>query len=120
MLFVSEPISTTRKQGKSILELLTRALHPPDQVRDKLYMLLLVTETLLFLNVPPPAWPKSIHSKRSIVNAILYVVKTGCQWSMLAYDLPPWQSVCDHYRRWKKRRIVERTFAFWLMPKMDR
>ena len=51
-------ISTTRKQGKSILELLTQALHPPDQVRDRLHMLLLVTETLLFLNVPPPAWPK--------------------------------------------------------------
>ena len=53
--FVSEPISTTRKQGKSILELLTQALHPPDQVRDRLHMLLFVTETLLFLNVPPPA-----------------------------------------------------------------
>ncbi len=46
-------ISTTRKQGKSILEMLTQALHPPDQVRDRLHMLLLVTETLLFLNVPP-------------------------------------------------------------------
>ena len=63
--------------------------------------------------------PKSFHSKRSIVNAILYVLKTACQWRMLGHDLPPWQSVYDHYRRWKKRWTVERTFAFWLMPKMD-
>ena len=63
---------------------------------------------------------KSIHSKHSIVNAILYVLKTACQWRMLAHDLSPWQIVYDHYHRWKKRWIVERTFAFWLMPKMDR
>ena len=67
-----------------------------------------------------PCVAKSIHSKHSIVNAILYVLKTGCQWRMLAHDLPPWKSLDDHYRRWKKRWIVERTFAFWLMPKMDR
>ncbi len=70
--------------------------------------------------ISAPCVAKSIHSKRSIVNAILYVLKTACQWSMLGHDLPPWQSVCDHDRRWKKRWTVERTFAFWLMPKMDR
>ncbi len=83
-------------------------------------MLLLVTETLLFFKRSAPCVAKSIHSKHSIVNAILYVVKTGCQWSMLVHDLPSWQSVYDHYHRWKKRWIVERTFAFWLMPKTER
>ena len=30
---------------------------------------------------------------RVIINAILYVVTTGCQWRMLPKDFPPWQSV---------------------------
>ena len=35
-----------------------------------------------------------------IVNAILYVTRTGCQWRMLAKDLPPWQTVYGYFRRW--------------------
>lgn len=37
-----------------------------------------------------------------IINAILYVVRTGCQWRMLPKDLPPWQTVYGYFRRWKK------------------
>jgi putative transposase len=40
------------------------------------------------------------HSKRVIINAIFYISKTGCQWEMLPNDLPPWQTVYDHYRKW--------------------
>jgi putative transposase len=31
---------------------------------------------------------KPVHSKRSIVNAVLYVVKSGYQWRMLPKDFP--------------------------------
>ena len=34
-----------------------------------------------------------------IVNAILYVVRTGCQWRMMPTDLPPWQTVYGYFRR---------------------
>ena len=37
---------------------------------------------------------------RIVINAILYFVKTGCQWRMLPHDFPPWQSVYCHYRKW--------------------
>ena len=37
---------------------------------------------------------------RIIINAVLYLVKTGCQWRMLPHDFPPWQSVYYHYRKW--------------------
>ena len=43
-----------------------------------------------------------------ILNAILYVVRTGCQWRMLPTDLPPWQTVYGYFRRWKKNGIWER------------
>jgi len=43
-----------------------------------------------------------------IINAILYVVRTGCQWRMMPTDLPPWQTVYGYFRRWKKYGLWER------------
>ncbi len=40
------------------------------------------------------------HDRRSIVNAILYVTKSGCQWRMLPKDYPPWQTVYDYFKKW--------------------
>lgn len=39
------------------------------------------------------------HSKRDLVNAVLYLVKTGCQWRMLPNDFPPHDTVWSFYRR---------------------
>jgi len=36
-----------------------------------------------------------------VVNAILYLVRTGCQWRMLPKDFPPWSTVHTWYRRWR-------------------
>src|SRR6476619_5565734 len=46
-----------------------------------------------------------------IINAILYVVRTGCQWRMLPTNLPPWQTVYSYFRRWKKNGLWERINA---------
>jgi putative transposase len=46
-----------------------------------------------------------------ILNAILYVVRTGCQWRMLPTNLPPWQTVYGYFRRWKKNGLWERINA---------
>jgi putative transposase len=35
-----------------------------------------------------------------IINAILYVNRTGCQWRMLPKDLPPWGTVSFYYWQW--------------------
>ncbi len=37
-----------------------------------------------------------------IINAILYVTRTGCQWRMLPNDLPPWQTVYGYFWRWTR------------------
>jgi putative transposase len=37
-----------------------------------------------------------------IINAILYVTRTGCQWRMLPKDFPPWQTVYGYFWRWTK------------------
>ena len=43
------------------------------------------------------------HSLRSILNAIFYVVRTGCPWRYLPSSFPPWQTVFYHFRRWRLR-----------------
>ena len=42
---------------------------------------------------------RAVHTRRSLVNGILYVVKTGCQWRMLPKDFPPWKTVYGYFRR---------------------
>ena len=39
------------------------------------------------------------HSKRDLVNAVLYLIKTGCQWRFLPNDFPSYTAVWSFYRR---------------------
>ena len=43
-----------------------------------------------------------------IVNAILYVTRTGCQWRMLPTDFPPWQTVYGYFGRWTRSGLWAR------------
>jgi putative transposase len=43
------------------------------------------------------------HSLRSILNAIFYVLRTGCPWRYLPSNFPPWQTVFYHFRRLRLR-----------------
>jgi transposase len=43
-----------------------------------------------------------------IVDAILYVVRTGCAWRYLPADFPPWETVYGRFRQWNKRGVTER------------
>ena len=40
------------------------------------------------------------HKRRSIVDAIFYITRSGCQWRMLPKDYPPWQTVYDYFKQW--------------------
>jgi putative transposase len=39
--------------------------------------------------------------RRRVINAILYVVRTGCQWRMLPHDFPNWSTVYGIFWRWR-------------------
>ena len=39
------------------------------------------------------------YAMREIVNAILYLVRTGCQWRNLPHDFPPYGLVLWYFRR---------------------
>jgi putative transposase len=38
---------------------------------------------------------------REVLNALLYLVRSGCQWRLLPHDFPPWSTVHTWYRRWR-------------------
>jgi putative transposase len=44
----------------------------------------------------PPRW-----TRREIVDAIFYAVRSGCTWRQLPHDFPPWQTVYDYFRQWR-------------------
>lgn len=39
--------------------------------------------------------------RRQIINAILYLIRTGCQWRYLPADFPNWNTVYGVYRVWR-------------------
>jgi putative transposase len=48
-----------------------------------------------------------VHSPREVLNAVFYVLKTGCQWRMLPREFPPWKTVFHYFRRWRLDGIWE-------------
>jgi transposase len=60
--------------------------------------------------LPPPAAAgrREKHPRREIVNAILYVVRTGCAWRLLPREYPPWQTVFWYFRRWRADGSLDR------------
>ena len=42
------------------------------------------------------------HSFRELLNAIFYVVKTGCQWRNLPTHFAPWGTTYHYFRLWKQ------------------
>lgn len=50
---------------------------------------------------------KRKHSLREIVNALLYIVKTGMQWRMLPRCYPKWELVYYYFRLWTAEGLIE-------------
>jgi len=50
---------------------------------------------------------KREHKLRDIWNAIIYLVKTGCQWRMLPHDFPHWSAVYYYFKKWKNNGLFE-------------
>lgn len=59
--------------------------------------------------LPPPHWDgrKEEHPRREIVDAIMYLNRTGCPWRYLPADFPPWQTVYWHMKRWEEQGVTE-------------
>lgn len=51
---------------------------------------------------------KRKHNLRVIVNALLYMVRTGCQWRNLPPCYPSWRAVNYYFEQWKRDKTLQR------------
>ena len=68
-------------------------------------------EWALIERLIPPAKPggnKRTVEVREIVNGVMYILGTGCQWAALPKDLPPRSTVNDYFRRWEYDGTLDR------------
>lgn len=61
-----------------------------------------------YIPKPLPGGRPAQHQRREIVNAIRYVLRTGCGWDYLPADFPPSKTVYDYFRQWSKQGVWER------------
>jgi putative transposase len=57
---------------------------------------------------PKPGGRPARYPRREIVNALLYLARTGCQWRALPHDLPPWRIVYWYFMNWRRDGTLER------------
>lgn len=68
----------------------------------------LILEPLLMavLNQSNRGRPRQVEL-REIINAIFYILRTGCAWRLLPHDFPAWQTVYGYFRRWRESGLWE-------------
>ena len=60
--------------------------------------------------IPPPR-PGGRHREtnmREVMNAVRYVLRTGCQWRQLPKDFPPRSTVYNYFWEWMRYGVLDR------------
>ncbi len=58
---------------------------------------------------PPPGGGRPRKTDmREVVNAIFYVLRTGCAWDLLPHDFPPPGTVYDYFSQWRRNGTIAR------------
>lgn len=58
-------------------------------------------------NLPELFARKLKYDYFELINSILYLLKTGCQWAMLPSHFPKWRCVYNHFRSWSDRGLID-------------
>ena len=64
-----------------------------------------------YLRGPKGRGRPKIHGSRAILDALFYVLKSGCPWRLLPREYPPWKTVYDWFRKWRIDGTWERLNA---------
>ena len=59
--------------------------------------------------------PRQVDIRR-VINAILYINRTGCQWRMLPHDFPKWKLVSYYFYTWRDAKIWTKVHDALLVP----
>jgi putative transposase len=64
-------------------------------------------------HLPPPKLRGRPRARplREILDAIFYVIRSGCQWRLLPCEFPPWQTAYHYFRAWRLDGTWERLNA---------
>jgi len=52
--------------------------------------------------------PERVVDLREVVNTLLYLNRTGCQWAFLPHDLLPKSTVYDYFTKWRDHGLYQR------------
>jgi putative transposase len=52
--------------------------------------------------------PQGTFPAREILDAIFYIVRSGCAWRLLPHDFPPWKTIHHYFRTWRIEGTWER------------
>ena len=80
----------------------------PSDLSDAQWALIEPTMTAWRAARRGPGVAARVHDLREIVNAILYVCRTGIAWAYLPHDFPPYKTVYDYYAKWEIDGTSER------------
>ena len=80
---------------------LDRQAYPSDLTNEQWELL----EPLVPALSPEAAY--HVHARRELVNAILYVLRSGCPWRLLPHEFPAWGTVYYYFRKWHREGIWE-------------
>ena len=48
------------------------------------------------------------HNIRHVFNALIYILRTGCQWHLLPNDFPPYKTVQYYFYKWRDNKLLEK------------
>jgi putative transposase len=57
-----------------------------------------------------PGRPRT-YDLKDVVDAVLYIARTGCQWRALPHDFPPWKTVSYYFYTWRANGTWERVHS---------
>jgi putative transposase len=60
------------------------------------------------LPLPPGGGRPRTTPMREVLNAILYVLRSGCAWDLLPHDFPPPGTVYGYFRQWQRDGTIAR------------
>ena len=63
------------------------------------------------LPAPKATGRPRLYPLREILDAIFYVVRSGCSWRLLPHDFPPWRSVYHYFRQFRLDGTWQRLHA---------
>src|SRR5215204_5293157 len=63
------------------------------------------------LPVPKAPGRPRVHTLREILDAIFYILRSGCAWRLLPHDFPPWKTIHHYFRTWRLDGTWEKMHA---------